>query len=154
MSEISPHLLHMLSVGHATASFLEKSKLLMGKMKAKVWLLLPCEFTQPLSHSHPSGPYREHPTSSINCLEQQTTSVVSMSDINKSFITCGREQLWAWRPSTATFTCWEASSAFNHVSAHKLPLENVPCNASVSAPWDLLGWSACWPQPKSWQGPF
>lgn len=143
------------SVGHATACFPQKSNLYAGKTTAKVWLLLPCEFTRPLSLSHLSGLYREQSANKINCLEEQPISVPSMSVKGKGrLITCAKEQFWALRPNTALLMCWENSLGNKEVIAHKLPLENALCNALSPAPWDLLGKSVSWPQPKSCQGPF
>lgn len=98
------------SVGHTTACFPQKSNLYTGNTTAKVWLLLPCEFTRPLSLSHLSGLYREQSANKINCLEEQPISVPSMSVKGKGrLITCAKEQFWALRPNTALFMCWENS---------------------------------------------
>ena len=112
----------------------------MGKMTTKVWLLLPREFTQPLSLSHLSGLYREQSANKISCLEEQPISVPSMSVKGKGrLITCAKEQFWVLRPYMAVFMCWETSLAFKQVTAHKLPLENAPCNALTPAPGIYLG---------------
>lgn len=97
-------------------------------MTAKVWLLLPFKFTQLLSLSHLSGLYREQSANKINCLEEQPISVLSMP-VKGRLIICAKEWFWALRPNRDIFMCWETSLNFKQVTAHKLPLENAPCNA-------------------------